>query len=156
MHCDVCTAWISDSSDAPVCRECWEGMMQQACGFAFDLGMRDTLLGRVGEVLADNGCNCDCEHHPEEHEADCEACVACQIGYEMTGVMRHPMHPRVEIDDEVYCKYCNHRRDEHVVYGERGEIWVAYRCETRGCDCEASWSPRYQGIPEPSTLTENS
>lgn len=33
----------------------------------------------VGELLAENGCDCECEHHHEEHDAECERCLACRI-----------------------------------------------------------------------------
>ena len=33
----------------------------------------------VGELLAENGCDCACEHHTDEHDADCERCLACRI-----------------------------------------------------------------------------
>ena len=33
----------------------------------------------VCKVLEDNGCDCDCEHHPEEHDDDCVRCLACRV-----------------------------------------------------------------------------
>lgn len=39
----------------------------------------------IGDLLADNGCNCDCDHHPDEHDDDCERCLACRIGAVLTG-----------------------------------------------------------------------
>jgi hypothetical protein len=35
-------------------------------------------LSRVGELLAANGCNCECEHAWDDHD-DCERCLACRI-----------------------------------------------------------------------------
>lgn len=37
-------------------------------------------LDRIRALLVRNGCDCDCEHHWEDHDADCERCLACQIG----------------------------------------------------------------------------
>lgn len=38
-------------------------------------------LAAVGDVIAENGCNCDCDclvgHEP--HEEDCDPCLACRI-----------------------------------------------------------------------------
>lgn len=33
----------------------------------------------VREVLEKNGCDCDCDHHPQEHNAACERCLACRV-----------------------------------------------------------------------------
>lgn len=33
----------------------------------------------VGELLAENGCDCDCEHSYRDHDDDCERCLACRI-----------------------------------------------------------------------------
>lgn len=39
-------------------------------------------LARIGELLAQNGCDCDCDHHPDEHDEDCVRCLACLVGAE--------------------------------------------------------------------------
>lgn len=36
-------------------------------------------IKRVGAVLSANGCDCECDHHSEEHDDDCERCLACRI-----------------------------------------------------------------------------
>jgi hypothetical protein len=36
-------------------------------------------LDAVRAMLAENGCDCPCEHHWEEHDDDCERCLACRI-----------------------------------------------------------------------------
>ena len=33
----------------------------------------------VGAILEENGCDCDCDHHPEEHDPGCRRCLACRI-----------------------------------------------------------------------------
>lgn len=37
-------------------------------------------LRAVLAVLEKNGCDCDCDHHPDEHGGDCDLCLACRIG----------------------------------------------------------------------------
>lgn len=39
----------------------------------------DALVQRIGRVLKDNGCGCDCGHHYMEHSPDCVRCLACKI-----------------------------------------------------------------------------
>lgn len=34
---------------------------------------------RVGVVLVDAGCTCDCEHLYDDHDADCDQCLACRV-----------------------------------------------------------------------------
>ena len=34
----------------------------------------------VLSLLEDNGCDCDCGHDAESHDADCDRCLACRIG----------------------------------------------------------------------------
>ena len=40
----------------------------------------DERLRAVRELLAENGCECPCDHHPDERGPDCEVCLACRIG----------------------------------------------------------------------------
>lgn len=42
----------------------------------------EAKLNRVRELLEENGCDCECDHHPEEHDDDCERCLACRIALE--------------------------------------------------------------------------
>jgi hypothetical protein len=42
-------------------------------------------LDDVRAILEQNGCDCECDHHHEEHDDDCELCLACQVG---SAVMR--------------------------------------------------------------------
>lgn len=37
-------------------------------------------LDAIGKLLSQNGCDCDCDHAPEDHDDDCELCLACRIG----------------------------------------------------------------------------
>ena len=39
----------------------------------------DAKLDAVRSLLSENGCNCECGHHWEEHDDDCERCLACRI-----------------------------------------------------------------------------
>jgi hypothetical protein len=48
------------------------------------LGYFVELQGRVeaaGEVIAENGCDCPCDHDAESHDEQCERCLACRISH---------------------------------------------------------------------------
>ena len=34
---------------------------------------------QIGAVLAANGCDCDCGHSSDEHDDDCDRCLACRV-----------------------------------------------------------------------------
>ena len=36
-------------------------------------------LDKIGELLSDNGCDCECNHNWEDHSEDCKRCLACRI-----------------------------------------------------------------------------
>ena len=40
----------------------------------------DERLRAVRKLLEENGCDCPCDHHPDERGPDCEVCLACRIG----------------------------------------------------------------------------
>lgn len=40
----------------------------------------DERLRAVRKLLEWNGCECECEHHWEDHDDDCDRCLACLIG----------------------------------------------------------------------------
>ena len=40
----------------------------------------DERLRAVRRLLEWNGCECECEHHWEDHDDDCDRCLACRIG----------------------------------------------------------------------------
>ena len=40
----------------------------------------DERLRAVRKLLEENGCDCPCDHHPDERGDDCEVCLACRIG----------------------------------------------------------------------------
>ena len=40
----------------------------------------DERLRAVRCLLEENGCECPCDHHPDERGPDCEVCLACRIG----------------------------------------------------------------------------
>jgi len=40
----------------------------------------DERLRVVRRLLEENGCDCPCDHHPDERGADCDMCLACRIG----------------------------------------------------------------------------
>ena len=40
-------------------------------------------LERIAGWLVFNGCDCECDHSPDEHDPDCEQCLACRIDAEL-------------------------------------------------------------------------
>lgn len=36
-------------------------------------------LAKVADLISENGCDCECGHHYEEHDDDCERCLACRV-----------------------------------------------------------------------------
>lgn len=45
-------------------------------------------LQRVRELLETNGCNCKCDHRFDEHEPECERCLACRVSETVGGQTR--------------------------------------------------------------------
>lgn len=41
----------------------------------------DERLRTVRALLEKNGCDCDCDHGAESHDADCDRCLACRISW---------------------------------------------------------------------------
>jgi hypothetical protein len=56
-----------------------EGHHDDAPNLVADLLATRRALKNVGALLAANGCDCDCDHHPSDHADDCERCLACRI-----------------------------------------------------------------------------
>lgn len=42
-------------------------------------------IRRVERILESNGCDCPCDHHWEDHEDECETCMACRVALAMEG-----------------------------------------------------------------------
>lgn len=40
----------------------------------------DERLRAIRKLLEEHGCDCQCDHHQDEHGPDCEVCLACRIG----------------------------------------------------------------------------
>jgi hypothetical protein len=36
-------------------------------------------MDAILKLLEENGCDCPCDHHPDERGDDCEQCLACLI-----------------------------------------------------------------------------
>lgn len=45
----------------------------------------EAVIERVGNVLAAHGCECECEHHADEHDDDCERCLGCRVEAALRG-----------------------------------------------------------------------
>lgn len=61
----------------------WDVLPGTIGRMAAEVAKLRSRLSNVGSLLAVNGCDCDCDHHPKEHADDCELCLACRIGEEM-------------------------------------------------------------------------
>jgi hypothetical protein len=46
-------------------------------------------LKRMCDVIADDGCSCDCDHDSEGHDDDCDRCLGCRID-----AARAPLKPK--------------------------------------------------------------
>jgi hypothetical protein len=55
-----------------------------------EVAMRRLRL--VGELLAENGCDCSCGHAAEGHDEGCERCLACRVEKVLQGD-----HPRIAL-----------------------------------------------------------
>jgi len=57
--------------------------IEQACGWALDQYAqwdgRAELVAAIGALLSAHGCDCECDHDAEGHDADCERCLGCRI-----------------------------------------------------------------------------
>lgn len=49
-------------------------------------------LAKVADLLSANGCDCECGHHYEEHDDDCERCFACRVEECFTRPIRDAIH----------------------------------------------------------------
>jgi hypothetical protein len=58
-------------------KEAWEQLYNERNRLCRDA---EDKLDLVRGLLEHNGCDCDCDHHWEEHGDDCEPCLACRIG----------------------------------------------------------------------------
>ena len=70
----------------PTLLRCHEEMMLRVV--ALHNEGAEAKLRAIGELLAANGCDCDCDHHTEEHDEDCDRCLACKIDHAMGPVRR--------------------------------------------------------------------
>lgn len=48
----------------------------------------DERLRAVRKLLEENGCDCPCDHHADEHGPGCEVCLACRIEKVLCGGAR--------------------------------------------------------------------
>lgn len=64
----------------------WEGLYNERARMLRDYEAR---VDAANMILADNGCDCDCDHHRDECDDDCgPPCLACKIGLALTDVGR--------------------------------------------------------------------
>ena len=56
--------------------------------FVIQRGAIQTLVDMedaIGNVLGENGCDCECGHGWEDHEPECERCLACRVSEPLMG-----------------------------------------------------------------------
>lgn len=80
---DALRRWTCDGCepDGPACGKCEAAY--QAIAMLREMG---DALGMVGRMLAANGCDCDCDHCEEDHDDECERCLACRISLVVSDV----------------------------------------------------------------------
>ena len=44
----------------------------------------EKMKSAIEQLLRENGCECDCEHHYTEHDNDCERCFPCRVQMALT------------------------------------------------------------------------
>jgi len=54
----------------------WGALVRAEQALAADVAKLDS----IGRLLSDNGCDCACDHHHDEHAAECDRCLGCRIG----------------------------------------------------------------------------
>lgn len=67
--CDIC---VRDVSTGVACGDCSDYAHEE-------LMLTHGKLNRIAALIVVEGCNCACDHHHEEHDDDCERCLACLI-----------------------------------------------------------------------------
>ena len=92
-------------------------------------------LEAIGSLLKENGCDCECGHHPEEHDDDCELCFACRVGMVVgrgveTKAVKLLTHQKLD-DAEAWLMHEWRRRFRAEQEGEREDVapWVEGRTE---------------------------
>ena len=66
---------LRDDTEAKA-KAAWEGLYNERNRLWREEADR---VGAVKLLLEANGCECECDHHLSEHEADCDRCLACRI-----------------------------------------------------------------------------
>jgi hypothetical protein len=94
IGCDVCngTGSLSNGRGLSVCprgcvhlperealRQTVEALRDVREALREAVGEKVRLRNAVGKILERNGCDCECDHTHEEHDATCERCLACRI-----------------------------------------------------------------------------
>jgi len=64
----------------PGCARHWEERNRELVRENEVLREAGERLRAVRKLLEENGCDCQCDHHPDERGDDCEVCLGCRIG----------------------------------------------------------------------------
>lgn len=77
---DYCNAHVYEAPDGDLV---WRDDYAAAAARA---EAAEAKLARVGAILSENGCDCECDHHRDERGDDCpELCLACCINDALMG-----------------------------------------------------------------------
>lgn len=66
-------------------------------------------LAEVRNLITQNGCDCPCEHHHEEHDDDCYRCIACRIAEVLMRGKEAPKETRLMTELPDTCPNCGKR-----------------------------------------------
>lgn len=69
-------ALLVDADTARKAGKAWEGLYNERNRLWREAEDR---LDAVRRLLEQNGCDCDCEHGPEDHTGTCEMCFPCRV-----------------------------------------------------------------------------
>jgi hypothetical protein len=77
--------WVGRKAFSPGDR--YEGVAAALRSYA-ELVRRLELVRREVALLSMNGCDCECDHHVDEHDGECTRCLACLVQLSLNGEAR--------------------------------------------------------------------
>lgn len=72
---NIAAAEVEDSTAVRVAHA-WESLYNERNAM---WRAAEDKIDAVRVLLENNGCDCPCEHHSEEHDDDCDRCLACMV-----------------------------------------------------------------------------
>jgi len=90
--------WAHQSVDA----DDWECTELTFKRLQLRLSELENKLELIRGLVEKNGCDCDCEHHSEEHSEDCQLCLACRIGNAFLGLAKQLQQLEKVLSDSLW------------------------------------------------------